>query len=167
MKSSIVLTALACATGLVVGCAHKPAANSNSPEVSGKAMTFDPEGSDSGNIPGLTTVHFAFNKSNLSSEARKILKQDAQWIEGRSNVDVQIQGNTDERGSEEYNMALGERRAKSVKHYLVGMGIASSRLSTISYGKERPLDPAHTKAAWAKNRRANLVPSEAVPTTKQ
>lgn len=166
MKSTIALTAMACAAGLIVGCAHKPTTNTQSPDLSAKAMSFDPEGSDSGNIPGLTTVHFDFNKASLTGHARSILNKDAKWIEARPNVDVQVQGNTDERGSEEYNLALGQRRANTVKRYLVSLGIASSRLSTISFGKERPLDPGHSEAAYAKNRRANLVPSMAVPTQK-
>ena len=124
-----------------------------------KDLNFDPAGSDSGNIAGLSTVHFALDKSTLSSEARKQLAQNADWIKNNSNAGViQIEGHCDSRGSVEYNLALGERRAKAVKNYLVNLGIASDRLSILSYGKEKMLDYGDTEAAHTKNRRANFVP---------
>jgi peptidoglycan-associated lipoprotein len=86
-----------------------------------------------------------------------VLKEKAAWLQDRPEVDVLIEGHCDERGTNEYNLALGERRAQSAKVFLVNMGIASSRLTTVSYGEERPLDPGHDEAAWAKNRRAQFV----------
>jgi len=85
-----------------------------------------------------------------------LLKQ-ASWLQQYPDVAIQIEGHADERGTREYNLALGERRATAAKNYLVSLGVAASRLSTVSYGKERPVDPASTEEAWAKNRRAVTV----------
>ncbi len=104
------------------------------------------------------TVNFAFDSSALSSQARRTLKQIAIYIQTNDEVNnIVVEGHADERGTREYNLALGDRRAVSVKKYLVGLGLDPKRITTISYGKERPLDPAHTEAAWAKNRRAVVV----------
>lgn len=105
----------------------------------------------------LDTVYFAFDSSLLSDEARGALTKNADFLRANPAVKVQIAGNCDERGSDEYNLALGERRAEAAKKYLVTMGIATERLSTISYGKEKPVDPGHDEAAWAKNRRDDFV----------
>jgi peptidoglycan-associated lipoprotein len=121
-------------------------------------MNFDAQGSDSNRIEGLSTVFFDYDKSSLSSVSRDALKGNATWMKSNSNVTVQIEGHTDSRGSIEYNLALGERRANAVKSYLKSLGISESRLKTISYGKERPLVPGESEEAWSKNRRANFVP---------
>jgi len=102
-------------------------------------------------------IHFAFDSSELSSEAKDLLKQKAQWLKQNPNVSVTIQGHCDERGTIEYNLALGERRANAVENYLQDLGIGAFRLDTVSYGEERPLDPGQTEAAYAKNRRAQFV----------
>jgi peptidoglycan-associated lipoprotein len=102
-------------------------------------------------------IQFEFDKFNLRTEARDILKQLADWLTKNKNYDVLIEGNCDERGTTEYNLALGERRAKEAMKYLVELGIDGKRLKTISYGKERPLDPGHNEEAWAKNRRDHFV----------
>jgi peptidoglycan-associated lipoprotein len=104
----------------------------------------------------LGNVHFAFDKFDLTSNARDILANHAQALKNRSEAQVMIEGHCDERGTIEYNLALGEKRAKAVKDYLVALGISPSRLTTISYGKERPVDPGHNEFAWAKNRRAEF-----------
>ncbi len=121
-------------------------------------MNFDAAGSDSNNIAGLTTVYFDYDKATLSSSSRDALKANADWMKANAKVSVQIEGHTDSRGSIEYNLALGERRANSVKAYLQNLGIAASRLKTLSYGKERPLVTGESEEAWSKNRRANFVP---------
>ncbi|HYA15740.1 MAG TPA: peptidoglycan-associated lipoprotein Pal [Syntrophales bacterium] len=102
-------------------------------------------------------IHFDFDKFNLKPEARDILKQLADWLTKSKNYNVLIEGNCDERGTTEYNLALGERRAKEAMKYLVELGIDVKRIKTISYGKERPLDPGHNEDAWAKNRRDHFV----------
>lgn len=122
-------------------------------------MNFDPQGSDSGKINGLVTVNFEYDKSTLSAESKKKIDSNVEWMKANSKVKVQIEGHCDARGSIEYNLALGERRANSVKKYMEGRGISADRLSTISYGKEKPLATGDSEGAWAKNRRANFVPS--------
>jgi peptidoglycan-associated lipoprotein len=102
-------------------------------------------------------IHFEFDKSRLLPEGKAVLRLKAQWLTAHPNVLVVIEGHCDERGTNEYNMALGDRRAQSAKTYLVDLGIAADRLTCISYGEERPLDPGHNEAAWAKNRRDQLV----------
>jgi len=105
----------------------------------------------------LTTVYFAFDSSAISGESKSELKQNASWMKSNGSASVQIEGHCDERGTVEYNLALGQRRAEAVKKYLHHLGIPNSRMSTISYGKERPEDQGHDKSAWAKNRRAAFV----------
>lgn len=102
-------------------------------------------------------IHFEFDKSKLLPEAKAILRLKAQWLRAHPDVLVVIEGHCDERGTNEYNMALGDRRAQSAKAYLVDLGIAADHLTCISYGEERPLDPGHNEAAWAKNRRDQFV----------
>jgi len=101
-------------------------------------------------------VYFAFDSAALSAMAQDTLKRKAAWLRDNAGVAVTIEGHCDERGTNEYNLALGERRAESARAYLVDLGIAASRLSTISYGEERPLDPGHDEEAWAKNRRGQF-----------
>jgi len=98
-------------------------------------------------------VYFGFDDSSLTRKARQILAEKAEWLRKHPDIEVVIEGHCDERGTKEYNMALGQRRAQSIKNYLVNAGIDSDRLETISYGEERPVDPRHNEMAWAKNRR--------------
>jgi peptidoglycan-associated lipoprotein len=102
-------------------------------------------------------IYFDFDKYDLRTDARATLDRKASFLNQNSSVRVQIEGHTDERGTAEYNLALGERRANAAKQYLTTAGISAGRLSTISYGEERPLDPAQNEAAWAKNRRDHFV----------
>jgi len=103
------------------------------------------------------TILFGFDKYDLSGEAQATLRRQAEWLNTYGNVSVTIEGHCDERGTREYNLALGERRATSVKNYLVALGVSSSRIQTISYGKERPAVLGSNEEAWAKNRRAVTV----------
>ncbi|HJX14971.1 MAG TPA: peptidoglycan-associated lipoprotein Pal [Candidatus Deferrimicrobiaceae bacterium] len=102
-------------------------------------------------------IYFDFDKSFIRNDAKPILAKVAAYLKKNPGSKLQIEGHCDERGTSEYNMALGQRRADSTKKYLVNLGIAGNRLSTISYGEERPADPGHNEAAWAKNRRAVFV----------
>lgn len=102
-------------------------------------------------------IHFEFDQSRLLPEAKAILKKKARWLLAHPRTNIVIEGHCDERGSNEYNLALGDRRAQSAKSYLVDLGINPDRMTTISYGEERPLDPGHNETAWAKNRRAQFV----------
>lgn len=109
--------------------------------------------------PDLTALRlqFAFDDYSLSNQAKENLEKIASWMMKDGNTKIQIQGNTCEIGTAEYNLALGERRANSAKMYLRGLGVSEERLATISYGEERPLDPGHTEAARSKNRRDDFV----------
>jgi len=111
--------------------------------------------------PGeLATVYFDFDRYNLKPGAKAALKNNAEWIKANPNQRVQIEGHCDERGTEEYNLALGEKRATTTKAYLVSLGVNESDIYTISYGEEKPVDMDHTEAAWAKNRRAEFKVTE-------
>lgn len=102
-------------------------------------------------------IYFEFDSSVLTAQAREILKEKAGWMENNQGEDVLIEGHCDERGTTEYNLALGERRAKASRDFLINMGISPDRLSCVSFGEEKSLDPGHTPQAWAKNRRAEFV----------
>lgn len=102
-------------------------------------------------------VFFGFDKYDLSDEAQATLQRQAAWLKANPTVTLLVEGNCDERGTREYNLALGERRATAVKNYLVTLGVSADRLSTISYGKERPVALGHNEAAWAQNRRSVSV----------
>ncbi len=102
-------------------------------------------------------VPYAFDSAVLSPLAQDILKRKAAWLNDNADTVAVIEGHCDERGTLEYNLALGERRAESARAYLIDLGITSSRLTTISFGEERPLDPRSSEEAWAKNRRSQFV----------
>ncbi len=99
-------------------------------------------------------VHFNLDSHNLKPEARRVVECWASYFKSKSGQAVLIAGNADERGTREYNLGLGDRRANSVKSYLVALGIQARRIRTISYGKERPIDPGSSESSWAKNRNA-------------
>jgi peptidoglycan-associated lipoprotein len=102
-------------------------------------------------------IFFDFDQYDLRTDARATLDRKAAFLNQNSSVRSQIEGHCDERGTNEYNLALGERRANAAKQYLTTAGVNAARLSTISYGEERPLDPGRNEAAWARNRRAHFV----------
>ena len=102
-------------------------------------------------------VFFATNESILTTASRETLRAQAAWLRQNSNINVVVEGHADERGTREYNLALGERRANSAKDYLMTYGISSDRISVLSYGKERPVDAGSTPLAWSKNRRSVTV----------
>ena len=105
----------------------------------------------------LKDIYFGYDKYEIRREDEGILKENAAFLKKNPKMKIQIEGHCDDRGTAEYNLALGERRANHTKKYLVSLGIASDRISTISYGEERPLDPSNNEEAWAKNRRAHIV----------
>ncbi len=105
-------------------------------------------------------VYFDFDKAAIRDDAIPILDSQAAWLRRYPDVRVRIEGNADERGTREYNFALGARRADAVRDYLAAHGVAAGRISTISYGKEQPIDPGHDEAAWSKNRNAHSVITE-------
>ena len=107
-------------------------------------------------MAGMNRVHFDFDQFTLSSEARQVLGANAKYLNAMSDVKVVIEGHCDERGSDEYNLALGESRALAAKNYLVSLGVSAKRLSVISYGEEKALVDASNADAWAQNRRAEF-----------
>jgi len=102
-------------------------------------------------------VYFDFDKSNIRADQKGRIQKNARYLKDKPAAKIIIEGNTDERGTNEYNMALGERRALSAKKYLVNLGVAAGRISTISYGEEKPLNRGHDELAWSQNRRADFV----------
>lgn len=102
-------------------------------------------------------VFFDFDRYDLRQDARQIVEKQATWLDQNRGVTITIEGHTDERGTREYNLALGERRANSLRDYLVALGIDANRVKTTSFGKERPVDPRSTKESWSQNRRGVLV----------
>lgn len=144
------------AVALLAACAE-PASTASTGGTG--AATTQPVGVVSGSQEDLVTnvgdrVLFGFNQTALTVENRAILDRQAGWLGKFSTNAVQVAGNADERGTDEYNIALGQRRANAARDYLVAKGVASARITTISFGKDRPVDPASNEAAWAKNRNA-------------
>ncbi len=105
----------------------------------------------------LGMVHFDFDKYFIRDDAKPVLERNAAWLKKFRTAQILIEGHCDERGTEEYNLALGEKRAKSTYDYLVSLGISPSRFKTISYGKSQPIDMGHTEGAWQRNRRAQFT----------
>jgi peptidoglycan-associated lipoprotein len=110
--------------------------------------------------PGFETVYFDYDQFNLRSDARQGLRSNAEYLKAHPKVKIQIEGHCDERGSTQYNLALGEKRATAAKDYLMKAGVQDSRISVISYGSERPVDNGHDEGAWAKNRRSLFIVTE-------
>jgi peptidoglycan-associated lipoprotein len=108
-------------------------------------------------IQPFETIYFDFDSYVLREDARDTLKKNADWMQKNTAEKVRLEGHCDERGSDEYNLALGEKRAKAAYNYLKSLGISADRLNSISYGKEKPVDPGHDEAAWAKNRRVEFI----------
>jgi peptidoglycan-associated lipoprotein len=104
----------------------------------------------------MDTIYFEFDQATLTDTAKDTLVRNAEWLRSNANARVQVEGNADERGTNEYNLALGERRATAVKGYLTSLGIDTSRLVVISYGEERPADSGQGEDSWAKNRRVDF-----------
>jgi peptidoglycan-associated lipoprotein len=106
----------------------------------------------------LTDIHFDFDKYNIRPGDAEILKKDFEWFKANPGKKARIEGHCDERGTVEYNLVLGQKRADSAKSYLMNLGVDGKLLETVSYGKEKPVDPGHNETAWAKNRRAHILP---------
>ena len=147
------------------GCASKQAGDAGdaSGQGTGTGSEFDDgslgDGSSvsTSNISDLETIYFDYDKSAIRNDSAGVLRNNASVIKGNADWgQVTVEGNTDERGSEEYNLALGERRAKAVKRYLVDLGVPSTRLRTVSFGEAKPAVPGHDESAWRYNRRSDF-----------
>ena len=117
-------------------------------EPEARGVTFEPA--------DLEMIHFEFDMSRITEEARITLQSNAEIIKENPGVIIQIEGHCDERGTNDYNLALGQRRARSTREYLINLGVDPGSLTTISYGEEQPLDPGHNEEAWGKNRRVQF-----------
>jgi len=159
--SSIALAFVAVAGLMFAGCAKKTTVEGSTPvsiEKSGGATTHaTTHGVSMAKEPSSHSVYFAFDRSELDAAARGILDANAAWLKAHSGTSVTIEGNCDERGSREYNLALGQRRADSVRNYLVNQGVSSSAIDTVSFGEERPVCQGTGEACWAQNRHADIV----------
>jgi peptidoglycan-associated lipoprotein len=126
-------------------------------------FNFDPNAGGAGISSGQLAqdvadrVFFGYDSSEISSEAQAVLAKQAEWLKSKPNLNITIEGHCDERGTREYNLALGERRAAAVKNYLVSLGVPAAKINTISYGKERPAVDGADEASWAQNRRGVTV----------
>jgi len=159
IKFSTGLKFAAVAAALVLGgCATKEkAAETAPPPATTQTSTIVPGSAEDLRVNVGDTVHFDYDKSDLHDADRTTLQRQAAWLQKYPAVRVQIQGNCDERGTREYNLALGARRASAVKDYLVSLGVSPDRVETISYGKERPICTESTEDCWAQNRRGTTV----------
>lgn len=155
------------AVALVAACETAPESSGNTQSSGGAssgstaapmAKVTIPHGSQEDLVVNVgDRVFFALNSSELSAQARAALEKQATWIKRFGGIRVVLEGHADERGTREYNLALGERRANAAKDYLVALGVNPSRVKTLSYGKERPAALGHNEAAWAQNRRSVTV----------
>ncbi len=181
-KMLLLLCVIVLAILLAVGCAPKKAVKKTPADEGAKSSmvtgadeeTEDAE-IDEGTIPAegssrginftavvnvtLDDVYFDFDQYNLSPAAMNVLAKNVETLKSNPKIIVQVEGHADERGTVEYNLALGQKRASAVRNYLIAAGINSGRIFTISYGKEKPLDSGHNEGAWSKNRRAHLAPA--------
>lgn len=139
---------------LLAGCPKKPEVKSFAPPAPAQAKALPPSQGP------LKDVFFGLNQDELSAEAKKALDENIQWLEANPGVRITVEGYCDDRGTDAYNLALGDRRAKAVQAYLVAGGIDPARISTTSYGKERPFVLGNNPAAWQANRRARLVAAQ-------
>ncbi len=144
------------AVALLAACAHAPPPAAASTGTGAAAATAGPApGSEEDLVANVgDRVFFAFDKSNLTSDSQATLDRQSAWLQRYGNVQVLIAGNCDDRGTEEYNLALGQRRANAARDYLVARGVSAARIQTISYGKDRPTALGDNEQAWAQNRNA-------------
>jgi peptidoglycan-associated lipoprotein len=148
------------AVAALAACASRPAADTTPPNNNTTPPVEQPRGPVAGSAEDFRVsvgdrVFFGYDRFDLTPEARSVLERQAAWLQRYQNVRVLVAGNADERGTREYNLALGARRAAAAKDYLVSLGVAANRLETVSYGKERPLDARSNEEAWSVNRNAH------------
>lgn len=165
MKKLLVLLLPVLVIALLAGCGKKPEIvpeGPTEPQVEDKTPPTDQKPPattevEEAVVPDFVTIYFDFDKYNLRSDAKRGLQTNVQVMKDNAKLRILIEGHCDERGTVEYNLALGEKRARSARDYMVSLGIDAARIEIISYGKERPVDPGHNETAWAKNRRAEFL----------
>ena len=157
----VLLLAAACALGACAGKQTKPSGEAGMSGLAGAegagAGSDDEAAGPQAGLLAKRTVYFDFDSSEIKGEGTDIVAAHAKYLAANSSTRVRLEGHTDERGSREYNIGLGERRAQAVRRALLLQGAADAQISTVSYGEERPAVPGHDEAAWAKNRRVEIV----------
>ena len=156
ISNSVKFAAVAAALLLAVGCSSKKEATvapSTGPSGGGTTSSIVPGSAEDFKVNVGDTVHFDFDKYDILENDKPVLQRQATWLGKYPSVRVTVEGHCDERGTREYNIALGARRANAVKEYLVSLGVSSARVDTISYGKERPVCTESSEDCWAQNRR--------------
>lgn len=167
MKSVLTLLLSAVLIAFMAGCAKKPKIEPETKPPVGETKPSDATGDkdqagDNSDVNAegssrFATIYFDFDRYNLLDDAKDGLRKNIELMKKEADLKITVEGHCDERGTVEYNLALGERRAKSARDYMVSMGIKGDRISTISYGKERPKMMGHDEESWAKNRRDEFV----------
>ena len=159
--NKVIWIAIASAGLLFAGCAKKSEVESDASAKPAQTSTNEQvspvESAPAVEQPSANAVYFAFDKSDLDAAARAVLDGHAAWLNANANASIKIEGNCDERGSREYNLALGQQRADSVRDYLTARGVSSSNIDTVSFGEEMPACKGSGEACWAQNRRADIV----------
>lgn len=156
------MVALASAAMVFAGCSKKVDVTTDSSASKGHATAGAQQevqpikGADAGK-PSTNAVYFVFDSSALDAAGKATLDAYAAWLNANNSANITIEGNCDERGSREYNLALGQRRADSVRDYLAGQGVMAARIDTVSFGEERPVCKGSGEACWAQNRRGDIV----------
>ncbi len=162
MKKLLVILLPLLLLALVIGCGKKPELDQETMPIDRTTIDDSSTTTDPGTDPGVErdpldifkTVYFDFDKYNLRSDAKRDLQHNVEVMKKNTDWKILIAGHCDERGTVEYNLALGEKRARSARDYLTSLGIDANRIEIISYGKEKPADYGHTETAWSLNRRA-------------
>jgi peptidoglycan-associated lipoprotein len=168
IRKRMLWIAVVMALAVSAGCGGKKAADTSAPAAEPSvpptetvqdipAATPEPVPSNQLDFSAISDVYFDFDSYSLTSEAKGTLEANARELKRATAGSLTIEGHCDERGTKAYNLALGEKRANAAKDFLVALGVNASRISTVSYGKERPFDEGHDESAWAKNRRAHFV----------
>lgn len=154
----VVITIAIAALVVMQGCSHTKKEAATAPDTAAQqVVTPEPEETDvmaEGKI--LNTIYFNFDKADLQPSSIEVLKKIGDWLSKNPDKKIRIEGHCDERGTDEYNIALGERRALAAKNYLATMGVPMGNITTLSFGEEKPADPGRNEDAWAKNRRAEF-----------
>jgi peptidoglycan-associated lipoprotein len=167
--SALLLSAFLVVSLSITGCASKKKDGAQGGEDSKTAkdasdaagLTLELNGdSDSGKAGALKTVNFDYDSSDITASAKDTLNANAEFLKANTTVKVQVEGHADERGGAQYNMALGDKRARAIVDFLASLGVDAGRMSHVSYGKERPLELGHDESSWSKNRRGNFVVTE-------
>lgn len=139
------------------GAGSRGSATAGGTPVTGTTIPAVPSPKEFVDTSALKDIHFDFDRYDIRSRDAKVLEENARWLKANASALVLIEGHADERGTNEYNLALGERRAKATRDYLVSLGVSRSRISIIPYGEERPVCTAHTEDCWAQNRRGHFL----------